>query len=703
MDFMDLTQLLRQPKPMLALVSVWIAAGWLGCGSESPSPSRYVLLDETAPSTTATAVPRGDEPLHNATNAPSPTAPSPNGSAARVSAPSESVVQRKGLRAIDLAEVTNKSRIERRLYADVRYLASDELKGRGIRTAGIDLAADYIADQFAQAGLRTDLFNGTPFHPFSYGKRTIVASQNLAFVQGNEMRELAHGDFQAIRRARSGPFTAPLAFVGYGIRCPEANYDDYANIDATGKAVVILRHEPGWGAGVALNIPRDRGEDKPSSHALLANKIALAKRQGAAAVLVCTDRATIAANGRERTSGGRLVVDPLMSFNPRAGNADEIPVFHIRREMAEAMLQPLSLDQWEQQVAASQQPDSRILENQRVEGSLTVRREGRQLKNVVGLLEGDGSEPRETIVIGAHYDHLGMGGAGSLAGWTVAVHNGADDNASGTAAMLEVARQLAARGPLRRRVLFIAFSAEESGLVGSERYVRAPLIPMDDTIAMLNLDMVGRLRKSMEVHGTRTAKEFNALLDMHAPLHNLRIQRYGDGYGPSDHASFYERGVPVLHFFTGLHSDYHRPSDDYDKVNIDGMRRISLLTADIATDLAMARQRPEAVRSDLFDLGGLGDLDLAGPARLPGRRVKLGIRTKDVEGEIRITHQFQRTAAETAGLRVGDVILSLDGVPLRGSQEFTEKIREAAAGSTHTLTIRRGRSELEIQATLGGK
>ncbi|MCA9178357.1 MAG: M28 family peptidase [Planctomycetales bacterium] len=587
-----------------------------------------------------------------------------------------------GLAAEELAA---EAKVLARLTTDATFLSSDALQGRGIRTPGIDLAADYIAAQFKLAGLRTELYDGTPFQKFSYGIETVLDRQHLEFPGA---AQLADGDFQAIRRSQTGPFELPVAFAGFGIQAPASNYDDYAGFDPAGKALIVLRHEPRWGRDDS-RLPRDRGEGRPSTHALIATKVDLAMKLGAKAILFCND-------GQTKTEQAD---QELLKFNSRSGTADQIPVFHCRRQIVSKLLQDStgkSLDELERQINDSWQAASADLPRIVVKGELAIQRRGRQLKNVIGVLDGVGPNKEETVVIGAHYDHLGMGGAGSLAGWTVQIHNGADDNASGTAAMLEVARQIAGRGPLRRRVVFIGFSAEESGLIGSDRYVRSPLIPIKDTVAMLNLDMVGRLRESMEVHGTKTAKEFDSLLSQFAPKYLLRIQRHGDGYGPSDHASFFEHGVPVLHFFTGLHKDYHRPSDDADKLNMEGMRRITLLTTDIAMAIVQADKAPQRG-------SGMGDLlELSGIDSTPRRGTKLGVRVRDVEGKPQFIQVLERTPAHQAGMRSGDVIVSANGQDIRDSRQFLDLVRGSAAGSKLTVVIRRGSAELEMQVELGG-
>ena len=517
--------------------------------------------------------------------------------------------------------------IELRLRDSATYLASDELEGRGIRTRGLDLAADYLAEQFAESGLRTDLCNGGPFHEFGLFSRATKGSvQELSLqVSGKLQREVMPGtDFTSLTLSINEPFDLPVVFAGYGITAPEHGYDDYAGVDAAGKAVIVLRREP----------QQDRPDSvfdgaELSDYAFLRTKIDNAVEHGAAMVILCTDAFAM----RAPVDADAPPADALLQVELSESSLEQsIPVVHCRRGVVEELVLSTlgaSLTEMEAQIDADLTPGSQALPEARITGRVALSKGRRILRNVVAGLDGSGPLAEQTLVIGAHYDHLGRGGWGSLAiGANEEIHNGADDNASGTAVLLEVARRIAALDePLPRRVLFIAFSAEELGLIGSAKYVRDPIVPLTDTIAMLNLDMVGRLRDGkLSIYGTGTADEWPGLID-HAndPL-GLTIKRSPGGYGPSDHASFYERGVPVLHFFTGFHKQYHRPSDDSDLLNIAGMRQISELVSDIAIEVARAPERPTPTHPQgEFDLADFGDAADDIRIRPPVDRLRLGL------------------------------------------------------------------------------
>ncbi|HEV3025213.1 MAG TPA: M20/M25/M40 family metallo-hydrolase, partial [Pirellulales bacterium] len=321
----------------------------------------------------------------------------------------------------------------------------------------------------------------------------------------------------------------------------------------------------------------------------------------------------------------RVADDPLLGLRETGGgggDAGRVPVIFCRRAAVEPTVKSvvgIDLAELERQideiaVPADRQttlrelvaelerevnmtplPRSRELNGWRLTGEVTINRREVEVKNVVAVLEGDGPHADETIVIGAHYDHLGFGGEGSFVPNLKEVHNGADDNGSGTAALLEVARRLTTLGrKLPRRVVFIAFTGEERGLIGSARYCRQPLVPMDKTIAMLNMDMVGRLNdEKLIIQGVDTAPEFGTIIDALNERYHFQLTRQSGGFGPSDHSSFYAQKVPVMHFFTGTHGDYHRPSDDYDKLNLTGMRRIVEMVTETAVRLADAEGRPQ--------------------------------------------------------------------------------------------------------------
>lgn len=323
-------------------------------------------------------------------------------------------------------------------------------------------------------------------------------------------------------------------------------------------------------------------------------------------------------------------------------------------------------------------------------------------KNVIGILPGrDPVLRNQAIILGAHYDHLGLGGFGSLdPDSTGTVHNGADDNASGTAALIQVAARLAASPPART-VVFIAFSGEELGLLGSAHYVKEPIYPLAATLAMINLDMVGRLRNGrLIIYGARSAAEFPALLDSLNWYAGFDLKAQGDGYGPSDHSSFYAAKRPVLHLFTDLHADYHRTTDDWQKVNYDGLKRVADFTLGLVTALAN-RSKPLT----FLDMPAPLPSQAAGPpvTGLPGYGAYLGT-VPDMTGTpggVRLVGVRAGSPAEKAGLRGDDIITRIGSTETPDLQAMTDALRSHKPGETVEILVRRGATVTTLRATLG--
>src|SRR5829696_3735260 len=321
-------------------------------------------------------------------------------------------------------------------------------------------------------------------------------------------------------------------------------------------------------------------------------------------------------------------------------------------------------------------------------------------KNVIGILPGrDPVLRNQTVVLGAHYDHLGLGGFGSLdPESTGVVHNGADDNASGVAALIQVAARLAATPPART-VVFIAFSGEELGLLGSAYYVKQPIYPLSSTLAMVNLDMVGRLRNGrLIVYGARSAKEFPALLDSLNWYAGFDLKAQGDGYGPSDQSSFYAAKRPVLHLFTDLHEDYHRTTDDWQKVNYDGLKRVADFTLGLVT--ALADRTSPLTFVDLPTVAPQAVRPGSGP---PGYGAYLGT-VPDMTGApggVRLVGVRAGSPAEKAGLRGDDIITRIGNRETPDLQAMTDALRTHRPGEMVEIVVRRGPAVTTLRATLG--
>ena len=636
--------------------------------------------------------------------------------------------------------------IEKRLSDVVRYLASDDLEGRGIGTKGLDIAADYIADEFKALGLQTELYEGTPFHHFEVTNAARLgpaANNRLQLVPkgtDGDPIELKHGtEFNTLSVGGSAEFDLPLVFIGYGISAPDLDYDDYEGIDVEGKAVIMLRHEP------QRNNPHSAfAGDKFSRHAFFRTKVSNAYQHGATAVLFCTSKSELDSNARAARKRWNAALDeltearkqfeqikspteketeeyheditrladqisyfdkqrteslgdPLVEFRKAGeGNGRVMPVLHCQRAILDKVLQDSlgkTLAELEAEIDNGPTPRSVELPGWQAVGQTDILRDRVPVKNVVALLEAGDPSSKETIVLGAHYDHLGYGGPMSAAGHGVrAIYNGADDNGSGTAVLLEVARLLKQREPLPRRILFIAFTGEERGLLGSAKYIKEPAIPLKETVAMFNLDMVGRLRENkLIVNGSGTADEFPPLLTRLNERYGFKLKMSQSGFGPSDHTSFYTQGIPVLHLFTGSHSDYHRPSDDFEKLNVQGMARISEFVAQLITEVAKTPKVPTYVATKRMR-----------PDTPRGTRPYFGS-IPDFGGEgdgYAISGVSPKSPAARGGLQGGDAIISLGGNRISNLEDFDTALRKFKAGDKVEVIVIRDESEKTLKVVL---
>jgi hypothetical protein len=595
--------------------------------------------------------------------------------------------------------------IEERLKEEVSYLAADEREGRAPGTKGIEAAALYIAGAFKQLGLKPAPGAQGYYQPFSISGRAVLKdTQELAFggPDGNTLAGAVKTDFMPLGLGISGSLKkVPVVFAGYGITAKDEarklDYDDYAGIDVKGKAVLIIRREPQQKDGSSFASGR-----RESPYATFRHKASNAFQHGAIAVLFVNDLAGL---------GGKA--DSLLSFN--AGGFEvlsNLPFVMLSRELADKLLSAAgepSLDDLEKQIASDLKPRSRELKDWTVTARIEIDRPGIETKNVIGVLEGAGPLADETVIIGGHYDHLGRGGmmSGSLAFLSRDIHNGADDNASGTTMVLEMARRLAARpDPLPRRVVFMAFSGEERGLLGSRYYVEHPLIPLSSTVMMINCDMVGRLNTQNELTmiGTGTTPGIDTLVDVLGKSAGLTIKKVAGStlsFGDSDHHSFYLKGIPVLFAFTGVHADYHRPSDDSDRINYGGMARIADFLELILLDIARRPERPVfvQVKQPVRAAGGND------PGR-SGMSVYLGTMpdyADESKNGLKLAGVREGSPADKGGLKQGDVITRFGDKPVGTIYDYMEIMGQHKPGDKVDLVVQRDGKELKLRVTLGSR
>jgi hypothetical protein len=570
----------------------------------------------------------------------------------------------------------------------IKYLASDQLKGRGDGTRELDKAAKYIANRFRKFGLKPGGDKGTYLQHFTLVVGAKLGRNNsLHYQPATKSEKLqVQQSFIPLSFSANSSIDAPLAFAGYGITAPEYHYDDYTHLDVTGKIVIVLRHEPqedddkGAFAGKQL-----------TSHAEIANKAINAKNHGAAGLIIVRD-----------VGNHPGEPDDLFRLGDVSGPQEmSIPIVQVRAEAVDQWIKPSghTLDKLRQAIDKDLSNHSFTLDpSTKVAIKVNIARIRRQVANVVGELPG--SDPQmagQYIVVGAHYDHLGLGAHNSLAPREIGqIHHGADDNASGTAGVLELADALA-HSPQkpRRSIVFICFAGEELGLLGSSYYAGHPTYPLKQTIAMLNMDMIGRVAKNkLYVSGTGTSPGFQQLVqDANKPL-NFEIAYSNSGYGASDQTSFTVKEIPVLFFFSGLHSDYHKPSDTWDKIDSVAGARVIELVANVVSGLDASNNRPQYVRVAEPVSSGTGGG--GGYGAYFGSIPDFG----EIEHGVKFSDVRDGSPAAKAGLKGGDILIEFDGKKIENLYDFTYALRSHKPGETVPVKVMRGSEKITRNVTL---
>jgi hypothetical protein len=573
-----------------------------------------------------------------------------------------------------------------RVAADVRWLADPAREGRGVGTKGLAAAGAYIEERFRALGLEPGGDGGGFRQPFEVRTGVAIGPTTHLALAGTA---LAADAFVPAGFSANGKAEGALVLAGYGLRDKDAGVDDYAHLDVKGKIVVVRRFAP---EGAPFDTP-----DKARRAGDLRGKAWLARERGARALLVVDLPARPG-----KAAGDWHPPEEAALGKPRAeGYGDAgIPVLMVKR----AAIEPL-LDKLEKKLPVKAELEVALGFTTEPAFNVIARLPG---ANVIARLPGANvaapgasakSKGRPTVVVGAHYDHLGLGDHHSLAPDSHLPHVGADDNASGTAGMLEVARQLSARvAKLPVDVVFIAFSGEESGVLGSTHFTRSPTggLAPSDLRAMLNLDMVGRLRDNkVTVFGTASAAEWNALLAPACAAARVDCAPVeGGGLGPSDQMPFYAAGVPVVHFFTGSHADYHKPSDTADKINAAGAGQIAIAVASLASAVGertaplafkkIPMPAPEGdVRSFNASLGTVPDY--AGPPGGAPGVLLAGVRPGG--------------AAEKGGLRRGDILLRLGLHQIGNVEDLMFALNASKPGETVTAIVKRDGHEVRMPVT----
>jgi Zn-dependent M28 family amino/carboxypeptidase len=571
---------------------------------------------------------------------------------------------------------------------DVKFLSSQEMRGRATGSPELEKAGQFLAGKYREFGLKPASGSSylQAFQATTGGK--LGPANRFRFTeQGRDTTLKFPGDFVPFSFSASAHLTGGVVFAGYGITAPEYHYDDYAGMDVKGKVVLILRHEPQENdehsvfAGKAL-----------TNHAQFAAKATNAKMHGAAGVILVDD--VFAHKGEP---------DELQKFGNVEGPQESgIPFVQVKEQAIDPWFAAAgkSLEQIESGIDKELQPESFAFPSSlRIDANVDIQRIVKTVHNVVAYLPG---QTDEYVIIGGHYDHLGLGEQYSMAPDKVGtIHPGADDNASGAAGVLELARWFSKQPKQKRGILFLNFAGEELGLLGSEWYVEHPELPLAKAVAMVNLDMIGRVRGGkVYIGGIETGTGLRAMLEGITPKYQLNLD-YSDssGYGSSDHTSFTTKQVPVLFFFSGLHSDYHKPSDTWDKIDAPGAVKVLQVVAEAVTDLQDSPTRPQFVRVAPSHGQGAGPVSSSsgtGYGPYFGSIPDFGEGTKGVKfADVR-----EGSPASKAGFKAGDIMVEFDGKPIQNLYDFTYALQAKKPGDEVLVKVLRNGAPIESKVLL---
>ena len=556
-----------------------------------------------------------------------------------------------------------------RYLDDIKALTTPVMEGRGAGSKGLTRAEHMIEKRYKSLGLEPAGTNSY-LQPFTVITGAhLKGKNNFAVLTGDQKHELkAKQGFVPFSFSASGSARAPLVFAGYGVSADEFHYDDYAGIDVKDKIVVVMRYEP-------PSFAVKGGNHGMTQHSQLVTKAINARNHGAKALVLVNGKL---GDGEE---------DLLTRFGSVSGPENAGIIFlQVKNAVAEYWLKAAgkSLGELQQQIDASSKPASLALpENLTAALTVSIETTRATVNNVLAYLPG---KTDEYVIIGAHYDHLGRGNFDSLAPSQIGqIHPGADDNASGTAGVLELARLLAPqKGQLRRGILFASFAGEELGLLGSAAWVKEPTRPLDKAVAMLNMDMIGRIKdQKVYIGGVGTGSTLKAVVEQASDKSGFKIEYSPGGYTSSDHTSFVAKKIPVLFFFSGLHSDYHKPSDTWEKIDPESAARLLSVVGATGELLAEAEERPAfIVVAEDRPAGGSGSGGY-GPyfGSIPDfGQVDTGVRFSDVK---------PGSPAAKAGLKAGDILVQFGDKPIKNLYDFTDALRRSKVGDVVEVKVLR--------------
>jgi len=575
--------------------------------------------------------------------------------------------------------VPSRSTLAAAFRSGVYALAADSMEGRGLGTRGIARAGEWIERRLRAYGLGP-AFGSSYRQPFD-------VKTGVALLPGSRIEGVPDSAWVPLGFSSPGDLAGEIAFVGYGIDAPSVGYRELEGVDLKGKIALMLRYEPQEKDEAS---PFDGR--KPSRWSALRYKVLQARERGARAVIFVTG--PLQDDGQDK-------IPPLRNDGPESPAG--IPVVQVKTSVAQAWLSRAGIDlkRFQTEVDRDLVPRSVGSTGVRLSGNVAIRATYVKTSNLAAVVPGRGPLRDQVLVVGAHYDHLGYGGEHSMRPNVHAIHNGADDNASGVVAAMLIARTLArdlSRAPSHRAVLVALFSGEEVGLAGSAYFVQHPPVPLSRVCAMVNLDMVGRLRQDeLIAFGTDTAPQWPALVARAAAVDSLHVTSKGDGYGPSDQTSFYGAGIPVLHLFTGAHEQYHSPDDKPATVNPGGAAKVIRFAVSIGEDLARAEERPVYVRASS---GPAMEADSRGYGAYLGT-IPDYTAMESSEGGVLLADVRTGGPADRAGIRGKDRIVRMAGTKIENLYDMTYALQDHKPGQTIEVVVVRDGKPLTLQATLG--
>lgn len=567
------------------------------------------------------------------------------------------------------------------IKANVTFLASDAMKGRFSGSPEEMKAAEYIKSEFEKFGLKP-AFGGKWFQEFPFVEKVEMTKKNSLSVNvtGKKRSLKAGKEFVTLGFSGNTKISGEVIFAGYGISASKLNYDDYNGIDVKGKIVLIMKNHP----------EHDSSKSEFEKFVTLRNKANTAKDKGAAGMIIV--------NGFAPKNDDEIA-SPKYDGAPAMKN---FAVIQLKRDVADDILKSSGLDftELQNQIDANKKPNSFPLTNVKIELSTDIKEIEKKAHNVGGLLEGtDLVLKNEFLIVGAHYDHLGIDQLKESSMDKNAknqVHHGADDNASGTAGVLEVAEKFASvKNGLKRSLIFLAFSGEELGILGSTYFTNNPSVDIKNIIAMLNMDMIGRLNtdNNLTIIGSGTSSIWKEILNK-KNNYGFKLSMSDGGSGGSDHQAFSNKNIPVLFFFTGTHSDYHKPSDDADKINSEGEAKVVNYVFDIAAEIQKLEKKPDYVK-----------VQEAASRPIGKTRVTVGtVPEFGYNGNgYKLSGVTEGSPAAKAGMQAGDIIIKFGQKNVGNIYDFMYAMQDYKAGDKVDIIVLRNEKEMTFNVELIAK